>query len=114
MNIKIQDYSAESRSTVPPIFIDYLKSRGIAGSEAVQRFLYPSLADLPKPEQMLNLAAAARLAVEFMIAGKQIIIWGDYDVDGTTGTALLGQFLQRTGNGGFGGIFPIGCMKAMA
>ena len=48
---------------------------------------------------MLNLPAAARLAVEYMIAGKQIIIWGDYDVDGTTGTALLVNFFRELGTG---------------
>ena len=82
---------------IPPIYVEFLKSRGIAGDEAAYRFLYPSLADLPKPEGMLNLPAAARLAVEYIVAGKQIMIWGDYDVDGTTGTALLVNFFKELG-----------------
>ncbi|TKB27364.1 single-stranded-DNA-specific exonuclease RecJ [Desulfopila sp. IMCC35006] len=97
MNSKIPNSSTDSLSTVPPVFIEYLKTRGITGGEAAHRFLYPSLADLPKPDQMLNLSAAARLAVDYMIAGKQIIIWGDYDVDGTTGTALLVNFFKELG-----------------
>ncbi len=46
---------------------------------------------------MLNLPAAARLVVEYITAKKQIIIWGDYDVDGTTGTALLVNFFRELG-----------------
>lgn len=84
-------------SAIPPVFHEFLKSRGIAGDKAAQKFLYPSLADLPKPELMLNLQAAAQLAVEYMVSGKQIIIWGDYDVDGTTGTALLVNFFRELG-----------------
>jgi single-stranded-DNA-specific exonuclease len=85
----------EKISQIPPIFLDYLKARGIAGEEAAYKFLYPNLADLPRPELMLNLAAAARLVVEYITAKKQIIIWGDYDVDGTTGTALLVNFFRE-------------------
>jgi single-stranded-DNA-specific exonuclease len=85
----------EKISKIPSIFLEYLKSMGIAGEEAAYKFLYPNLADLPRPERMLNLPAAARLVVEYMVAKKQIIIWGDYDVDGTTGTALLVNFFRE-------------------
>ncbi len=99
MNSKNQSPANNKRASIPPIFVEYLQSRGIAGDDAAYRFLYPSLADLPQPEDMLNLPAAARLAVEYIIAGKQIIIWGDYDVDGTTGTALLVNFFKEIGTG---------------
>ena len=97
MNTKIKGHSTERISAIPQIYIEYLKSRGIVGDQAVYKFLYPILAELPKPEVMLNLPAAAQLAVEYMIAGKQIIVWGDYDVDGTTGTALLVNFFKELG-----------------
>lgn len=97
MNSKIKNHIAERISAIPPVFIEYLKSRGIVGEEAAYRFLYPTLVDLPKPQLMLNLSAAARLVVEYLAAGKQIIIWGDYDVDGTTGTALLVNFFKELG-----------------
>ena len=97
MHRKNQSPTSKTRASIPPIFVEYMQSRGIAGDEAAFRFLYPSLADLPQPECMLNLPAAARLAVEYIVAGKQIIIWGDYDVDGTTGTALLVNFFRELG-----------------
>lgn len=97
MNSKVQDHIAERIAKIPQVFIEYLKTKGIAGDEAAYKFLYPTLTDLPKPELMQDLPAAAQLAVEYMIAGKQIIIWGDYDVDGTTGTALLVNFFRELG-----------------
>jgi single-stranded-DNA-specific exonuclease len=97
MNSKIQDHIVERISQIPPVFIEYLKTRGVVGDEAAYKFLYPTLADLPKPEVMKNLPAAARLVVDYITAGKQIIIWGDYDVDGTTGTALLVNFFRELG-----------------
>jgi len=45
--------------SIPPMFIKYLKTKGIEGDIAVHKFLYPTLADLPKPEMMKNLTAAA-------------------------------------------------------
>ncbi len=97
MKSTIDDHIAQRPLVIPPVFVEYLKSRGISGEEAAHKFLYPALADLPKPEIMLNLPAAVRLAVDYMAAGKQIIIWGDYDVDGTTGTALLVNFFRELG-----------------
>ncbi len=82
---------------IPLIFRVFLKNRGIEGDEALERFLFPRLADLPKPEKMQNLVKAVRLVVEYMTSGKQIVIWGDYDVDGTTGTALLVNFFRECG-----------------
>ena len=84
-----------NKLAIPLIFREFLKKRGIEGDEALGRFLHPRLADLPKPEKMKNLLEAAALVVEYMSAEKQIVIWGDYDVDGTTGTALLVSFFRE-------------------
>jgi len=97
MNDKIIDRATGGITNIPPVFIEYLETKGIIGDEAARKFLYPALADLPKPAIMKNLSAAAQLVVEYMNAGKQIIIWGDYDVDGTTGTALLVNFFRELG-----------------
>ncbi len=92
---KLPDNLAENRLQIPTIFREFLKKRGIAGDEALGRFLFPRLTDLPKPDKMQNLGESARLVVEYMTVGKQIVIWGDYDVDGTTGTALLVNFFRE-------------------
>ena len=88
--------NSESRE-IPQIFSDLLRKRGVVGEEMVRKFLYPRLSDLPQPQAMKNLAEAVRLVVRYMTSGKPIVIWGDYDVDGTTGTALLVNFFREVG-----------------
>lgn len=82
---------------IPEQFRVFLKSRGVEGEDQLRRFLLPRLADLPRPEQMANLTTAAELVAEALRHDREIIIWGDYDVDGTTGTALLVNFFKEYG-----------------
>jgi single-stranded-DNA-specific exonuclease len=82
--------------SLPPFLVNLLNSRGVE-AEGFSRFLYPRLADLPHPGKMKNLTAAARLTVAAIRADRPIVIWGDYDVDGTTGTALLVHFFRELG-----------------
>lgn len=82
---------------IPPIFSELLRKRGVEGEAMVRRFLYPQLSDLPHPGDMRNLAEAVKLIIQYMTSRKQIVIWGDYDVDGTTGTALLVNFFGEFG-----------------
>ncbi len=95
MTNKLSNHLKDGRLEIPTIFREFLKKRGVEGDEALGRFLFPRLDYLPKPEKMQNLVEAARLVVEYVTAGKQIVIWGDYDVDGTTGTALLVNFFRE-------------------
>ncbi|MDK9707726.1 MAG: single-stranded-DNA-specific exonuclease RecJ [Desulforhopalus sp.] len=97
MSKNLSHQKANTRMEIPPVLRELLKKRGIEGDEELSRFLFPRLVDLLKPEKMQNLAAAANLVVEYMMSGKPIVIWGDYDVDGTTGTALLVNFFQNCG-----------------
>ena len=75
-----------------------LSARGVelAGAEA---YLNPSLKhDLPDPSVVLDMdRAAARLAGAVQ-AGEKIAIFGDYDVDGATSSALLSRFLRAVGS----------------
>jgi len=82
---------------LPQIIENILVDRGLRDWQSQKEFLYPSLKDLPDPEQMLQLQTGARLIREYVERRSPIIIWGDYDVDGTTGTALLLLFLRWIG-----------------
>jgi len=82
---------------VPEPFKLFLIKRGLADDQQLFRFLFPHLNDLPHPEKMANLPEAANLVADYVIKQKAILIWGDYDVDGTTGTALLVNFLREFG-----------------
>lgn len=74
-----------------------LCNRGITGFEEAKEFFRPNLDLLPSPflfRDMKKSVDRVRKAVE---AREKILIYGDYDVDGTTGTALLFLFLQSLG-----------------
>jgi single-stranded-DNA-specific exonuclease len=88
-NINIQE--------IPAVIQEILKRRGVEGKENIKRFLFPQLKDLPVPSAMKGMEQAVDLIFSYFTKEKQIIIWGDYDVDGTTGTALLVNFFKKLG-----------------
>ena len=63
--------------------------RGIAGAEAAQRFLSPSLDHLHSPYAMSGMAAAVERLRAALERKEKILIYGDYDVDGTTAIVIL-------------------------
>ena len=69
-----------------------LVARGI---DDAKRFFSPSLDDLHAPELMLGMAAAVTRIQQAVAAGEPILIYGDYDVDGTTATVLLKTAIER-------------------
>jgi single-stranded-DNA-specific exonuclease len=74
----------QDKLSIPEVFRIYLKKRGISDGDCLKRFLFPQLTDLPKPDTMKNLLEASCLVATYMHSGRQIVVWGDYDVDGTT------------------------------
>ena len=80
-----------------PVIVSLLAQRGMQEQKRVEEFLQPSLAELPSPLEMGGMKEAVLLAGRAVLAGEPILIWGDYDVDGTTGTALLVSFFRELG-----------------
>ncbi len=80
---------------VLPELIFLLAKRGITGRKEIEEFLYPSLKDITDPFLMKDMESACKLVYQAIAAGEEIIIWGDYDVDGVTATALLIRFLEN-------------------
>ena len=75
-----------------------LALRGYADAESARRYLSSSLrADLPSPFLMADMEPAVRRLVDAIRNKEQIAVWGDYDVDGTTGTSVLISFLREIG-----------------
>ncbi len=72
-----------------------LATRGIASAEAARRFFAPQLSDLHDPGLMLGIAAAVARIQRAVTRGEHILIYGDYDVDGTTATVLLKAAIER-------------------
>lgn len=82
----------------PPLLARILVQRGLTEADAAERFLSSSLrSDLPSPFLMAGMEQAANRLVHALESKEPICIWGDYDVDGTTGAATLVSFLREIG-----------------
>ncbi len=74
-----------------------LVSRGIDSAEAAETFLHPDLASLPDPFVMNGMEAAVSRISSAIENREKIGVFGDYDVDGVTGAALLTNFFRESG-----------------
>ncbi len=80
---------------VNPKLCQLLISRGVSTSEDVKRFFRPSLTDLHDPFLMDGMAIAVDRINQALGRKERILVYGDYDVDGTTAVALVYRFLQQ-------------------
>ena len=88
----------EEALALPPLFASVLAQRQIASPSEASEFLYSRLQDLPSPDSLPDLNKAVARISEAIQQGEQIAVYGDYDVDGITATALLVHFLSRLGS----------------
>ena len=70
-------------------------SRGITGEARIDKFLNPRLSALSNPFLLPGMAKAVDIILGHVAAGSTILVYGDYDADGVTATALLIQVLSR-------------------
>ncbi len=82
---------------MPPLVAQILYNRGVELETNPSGFLSPQLRDLIPPDELPGAREAARRIAEVVRAKKKIIIYGDYDVDGITGTATLWHTLRTAG-----------------
>src|SRR4030067_890293 len=80
---------------ISPLAAQILLNRGICNPDDARRFLSPTLSDLPDPFTMKDMDKTVRRIAEALRKGDKITLFGDYDVDGTTATALLYLFLKN-------------------
>lgn len=85
------------RLEISPLLARLLWQRGQQGLDAMQSFLNPALRALSPLEEWPGLAEAADVLADGLLQGKKLCVWGDYDVDGITSTALVLDFLSRHG-----------------
>ncbi len=72
-----------------------LVQRGITSFDAAKRFFRPTLEDLHDPFLMKDMDKAVARIKKAFVAGERIMVYGDYDVDGTTAVALMASYLQN-------------------
>ncbi len=86
-------YSAEISCIIAPL----LASRGICDVEAAERFLRPTLFHLHSPSLMLGMNAALDRLEAAIERKEPLLIYGDYDVDGTTAIVILKTAVELCG-----------------
>lgn len=74
-----------------------LCNRGVASYDDARRFFRPSIDAVPSPFLFNEMHRAVERVARAIEAGERIMVYGDYDVDGTTGTAMLSMFLAERG-----------------
>jgi single-stranded-DNA-specific exonuclease len=74
-----------------------LAHRGLADPTAARRFLKPGFDDLHDPLAMRDMSAAVERLSRAIRDGERILIYGDYDVDGTTSVVLLTKAIELAG-----------------
>ncbi|HLV44919.1 MAG TPA: hypothetical protein VKY39_08170, partial [Aggregatilineales bacterium] len=77
-----------------PLVAELLVRRGFAEPDAALAFLDPARYQPAPPDDLPGLCAAAERLLEAVQRGERILVWGDFDVDGQTATALLVGALQ--------------------
>jgi single-stranded-DNA-specific exonuclease len=91
----IEDLSR--RADVSPVVAQLLLRRGIADAEAARTFLEAKLTSLRPPEELPGVVQATQVISAAIAEGQGIVIHGDYDADGMTGTAILYRCLRLIG-----------------
>lgn len=82
-----------------PIVARVLVGRGLTDAASVEEFLSPSLRSLHDPSLLPGVDLAAERLLAAASSGERIVIYGDYDVDGVTATAILWHTLREIAPG---------------
>ncbi len=82
---------------LPEVVAALLSQRGVSTAAEAERFLKPSLDDLHPGQSMHGMAAAVERVCAAIARGEPILIYGDYDVDGTTAVVLLKTAIEMLG-----------------
>lgn len=99
MNKTWRKYAADTAlaHNFSPLISQVLSNRGIKTLEEAQAFLNPKLAHLRDPFEIAGVIEGARRVLLAKERGEKVVVFGDYDVDGITGTAIMVNTLKLLG-----------------
>ena len=80
-----------------PLFVDLLLERGLDSPQRIAAFFAPSLDDLHDPFLMKDMKRAVNRLSQAIEKEERVLVYGDYDVDGTTSVSLVYRFLGELG-----------------
>jgi single-stranded-DNA-specific exonuclease len=89
--------STAAVTNLPPQVIKILYNRGMVTPETIDHFLNPRLTDLKDPFDMVGMTKGVERVTRAFMENEKVVIYGDYDVDGITATALLYIILNKLG-----------------
>ncbi|MGN0787840.1 MAG: single-stranded-DNA-specific exonuclease RecJ [Candidatus Onthoplasma sp.] len=98
-----QDLNEQNISEMSKFFnldshlVRLLYSRGVNNKEKLKKFLYPSLSDLNDPFLFEDMQEVVNLINEHISKNSKILIFGDYDVDGVSASAILIKYFESVG-----------------
>ena len=90
---KVDRLAAEAG--IDRVLADLLVRRGVETFDQVLKFFKPSLDNLHDPFLMKDMDVAVERLRRAVVTGEKILVYGDYDVDGTTAVALVYSFVRR-------------------
>src|SRR5690606_24113698 len=79
-----------------PLLAQLLLQRGIGDKESARTFFRPALSQLHDPFLMRDMDRAVERIERAIREGERILVYGDYDVDGTTAVALVSSYLMES------------------
>lgn len=82
---------------LPAALARVLAIRGIASYDQAKLFFRPEITHLHDPFLMTDMDRAANRVLQAIEAKERVLVYGDYDVDGTTATAVMVSFLRSRG-----------------
>jgi single-stranded-DNA-specific exonuclease len=82
---------------LPQVLAELLVSRGITDPQAARAFLDPEPSHLHSPLEMLGMDTAVARLEEAIVERQPVLLYGDYDVDGTTAVVLLKTAIEMLG-----------------
>lgn len=92
-----KNHNPNACSDLQPLLQHILAARGYADPSAIRSFLNPLLSEMLDPQLLRGMPEAVQRLLAAYRKQEQICVYGDYDVDGITGTALLVSFLRTAG-----------------
>jgi len=89
--------SLQKKNNINPVLAQLLMERNIDSFDKVDEFLNPNLEQLHDPYLMRDMKKAVKRITTALRDGENILIYGDYDVDGITGVSVLYEAIFKLG-----------------
>lgn len=97
LNLNDRCLLLSQQTGLSPLVVKVCLQRGLSDPAQIQDFFSPKLEGLKDPFLIRDMDCAIERLIRARDTGQRIRVFGDYDVDGTTGAALLSWFFRETG-----------------